>query len=558
MQIQVRIHEAGALRNQRHAFSSRYTLVTELLQNGRRAGATRIDVRYDATSAVLCVEDDGHGLDDFQKLLTLHDSGWGAKTQAEERPFGVGFSKCLYAATRCVVASGRQRVDIDTAAALEKAAFEVTEVSPDQAVAGTRVELHGVDLPELDQRMDELCLGFPLPVHYNGTALRRPLAVRHLEWQASPIGLIHLAGASDGRYAHEHIVFLQGFCVYRPPWCGAAEANIVHLDPTQFMARLPDRDKLIDEDVQRKRIEAEVKACWRRTLEAAKASLPVSDFIGRYYRVMRVWGHLDLLNDLDVLPTEVCHRIASYPIQTQTLAPDHLVPVGQAPTRREIEQGAIPLVAIDPVDDTNGAHWMYARANDCLVIDWIGLHQDHWALRHVRYLQSEAPRVEPVRETHRTTLEGRTFWPAVILCETVEITLGRDRVRVTAEGVCHDRVIYIPDGETSGLPMQQFSSYLVDNDQHLEADCEADQAELAALIHRMRSIDPQKTLDEMLQRLRLGQYPLFHGKTFLVHIGVGGAPGHSIELVEDRCTAARPIAPERVGAVQPELGHGRA
>ena len=33
MKIQVRINEEGALRNQRHAFSSRYTLVTELLQN---------------------------------------------------------------------------------------------------------------------------------------------------------------------------------------------------------------------------------------------------------------------------------------------------------------------------------------------------------------------------------------------------------------------------------------------------------------------------------------------------------------------------------------------
>ena len=329
-------------------------------------------------------------------------------------------------------------------------------------------------------------------------------------------------------------------------------------DPTCALPLFSVRDKLIDEDVQRKRIEAEVKACWRRTLEVARASLPAPDFIGRYYRVMRVWGQLDLLNDLDVLPSEVCHRIARYPIQSQALTPDHLVPVDQPPTRREIEQGTVPLVSIDPVDDDNGAHWMYARANDCLVIDWIGLHEDHWALRHVRYLQTEAAQVEPVRETHRTTLEGRSFWPAVILCEAVQITLGQDRVRITAEGVCHDGVIYIPDGETSGLPMQQFSSYLVDNDQYLEADCEADQAELAALIHRMRSIDPKKTFDDMLQRLRLGQYPLFQGKTFLVRVGLGGAPGHSIELVEDQCSTARTIAPQPVGAGQQELGHGRA
>lgn len=39
MKIQVRINEEGALRNQRHAFSNRFTLVSELLQNARRAGA---------------------------------------------------------------------------------------------------------------------------------------------------------------------------------------------------------------------------------------------------------------------------------------------------------------------------------------------------------------------------------------------------------------------------------------------------------------------------------------------------------------------------------------
>ena len=38
MHIQVRINEEGTLRNQRYAFTDRFTLVTELLQNARRAG----------------------------------------------------------------------------------------------------------------------------------------------------------------------------------------------------------------------------------------------------------------------------------------------------------------------------------------------------------------------------------------------------------------------------------------------------------------------------------------------------------------------------------------
>ena len=69
MKIQVRINEEGALRNQAHAFSNRFTLVSELLQNARRAGATCIEIHHDAAAQVLSVQDDGCGLEDFQQLF---------------------------------------------------------------------------------------------------------------------------------------------------------------------------------------------------------------------------------------------------------------------------------------------------------------------------------------------------------------------------------------------------------------------------------------------------------------------------------------------------------
>ena len=57
MQIQVRINEDGALRNQRYAFTDRFTLVTELLQNARRAGAAHIVVGHDDEKRLLTVDD---------------------------------------------------------------------------------------------------------------------------------------------------------------------------------------------------------------------------------------------------------------------------------------------------------------------------------------------------------------------------------------------------------------------------------------------------------------------------------------------------------------------
>ena len=529
MQIQVRINEEGALSNQRYAFTDRFTLVSELLQNARRAGALHITINYDASTQILVVKDDGGGLDDFQKLLSFHESGWDAAISAEERPFGVGFSKCLYAATRCIVASGHQRVDIDTAAALSKASIDVESIA--QALTGTRIELHGVDLPDLGNRIETLCLGFPVEVLFNGKPLARLFAAANLATMASPMGTVHLTGTRDGKFSYNTFVFLQGFCVMKPNYGSFDEVNVVHLDSRQFMARLPDRDKLIDEDVQKKRIDAELAACWRQTLEVAKTQLLPEQFVAIYYAAMRAWGHWDLLNDLDVLPAELFDEIVDYPIQDD----DHsyVRQVATAPTREAIESGAVTLVSLEWLDDDNAARWMLARAKGFLIFDWIGLSSEHWAWRHVRFLDNETVQVEAVSEQIRVQLEGRWVWPTVILCDSVVLRSAKDVAEITDAGVCHEDVIYIPMGETSGEPVRQASSFIDENDQFMSSDLDADRDALADLIRRLRSVDPVQTLDSLLQELGLGKYPLLRGKTFEVTVGDGIAPGHSVALLAE-------------------------
>jgi hypothetical protein len=531
MQIRVRINEEGALRNQRFAIRNRFTLVSELLQNARRAGATRIEITHDAAAQVLSVRDNGCGLDDFQKLLSFHESGWDAPTQAQERPFGVGFSKCLYAAARCVVASGRQRVDIDTAAALAQAWTEVEQVGEALAVEGTQVELHGVDLPDLKLHVEEMCLGFPAPVWFNGRALQRPFAAEHLATQSSAIGAVQLADAHDGCCSPASMVFLQGFCVLKPSYYFREQVNVVHLDSRQFTAQLPDRDKLIDEDQQRQCIDAELRACWRTTLEAAKAALPPERFVDTYYAAMRVWGHLDLLNDIDLLPAELCKAIVGYPVQEEHRDHEFVELLQATPTRAAVESGAMTVVALEELNNDNAPCWLLARSKGYHVLQWFGLHCDHWVQPLVRRLQDESVHVEAIGEQSRTALQGRWVWPDVVLCQAVRIRVGSDEADIRNEGVCHDGCLYIPAGERSGLPVLQLSSFTDEHEQYLDADRDADCDALADLIRRLRSVDPAQTLDDLLQGLRLGKYPLLHGRTFQLTIGVGGEPGHSVELM---------------------------
>ncbi len=92
--------------------------ITELLQNARRAGATRVDIRLTRLPDVsdgggqssqrfeIELIDDGHGLTDFGQLLSLGFSGWGDDIEAAEDPAGAGFFSL---APRAVTVASRGR-----------------------------------------------------------------------------------------------------------------------------------------------------------------------------------------------------------------------------------------------------------------------------------------------------------------------------------------------------------------------------------------------------------------------------------------------------------------
>ncbi len=530
MQIQVRINEEGALRNQRFAFTDRFTLVSELLQNARRAGATSIAIDHDAEARTLTVRDDGRGIDDFQKLLTFNESGWDEPICDAEHPFGIGFSKCLYAASRCIVRSRGLCADFDTAAALARTPVDVIGLA-DAPTEGTQIELHGVDLPELASRIATLCAGFPVPVCFNGKALERPHSPEHLDLATTTVGGLHLCGTRDGEHSHETLVYLQGFCVLRPIYHRPERVNVLHLDARQFMARLPDRDKLIDEDQQRRRIDAALRAEWRRVLEDAKRSLPSDVFVTRFYPALRGWGHLDLLNDIDVLPAAVFDEICGYPYQEGSGDRDYLRTVAVAPARAAIEAGSIKLCSIESIDENNAGRWMFARATGCALFNLGGLHHEHWVQAYVRWLDDEPVTVEPLGERVRRTLEGRWIWPDVVLCTAVRVGVGSDSVDITDAGVHHDGVLFIPDGEWSGEPVRQVSNFTDENEQFLQSDLDADRDALADLIRRLRSVDPKDTLDSLLRELKLERYPVLHGRQFRLSVGTE-ASGHAVELAD--------------------------
>lgn len=537
MQVKVTVNERGALRNGRFAFTDRFTLVTELLQNGRRAGATQIWVMYDAQAKALTVEDDGSGIADFQKLLTINESGWDEATQQQEHAFGVGFSNVLYAAERCTVQSRGLSMVFSTDAALHQEPIDVVDDSTAHPYR-TRVVLEGVDLPDLDKRMPELVRGFALPVTFNGVLMARPHSENGqadsacLSFTSTPVGLVYLHGRDSGEPANGTYVYLQGFCVHKPSWATHAAVHVVHLDAEQFIARLPDRRVLIDEDEQLRLVHAAQRGLWRSILCEAKCRLSPEQFCDRYWEVARAWHCGDVFDDVPALPKQVCAQITSYPIQASSAAEDYLEEVARPMTRREIEAGEVHLVDLSSPDETNMALWMAARHLGYVIVRTYGLSDQHWVHAHVRHLEEEDVDVTALGAGPTAMFEGRWIDARVQLCERVSIRLsGVSCVEIADEAVWDGQTLFVPQAEASGAGVRQVSNYVDCNDHFVEDYFEADCDALATLIARLRYTDPRDALRSCLGELDLHQLPLVCGRDYLVRIDQRGQI-ESVDLVE--------------------------
>ena len=517
----------------RYAFTNKYTMVKELMQNARRAKASFVAIDYDAKAQTLSVRDDGVGIADWQKLFTVGESGWDTTTVCDEHAFGVGFMKSLYSARRCTVRSRDRMIAFDTSEALQQAAIEVKTVAP---ITQTIVRLEGVALEELERRMDALASAFPIAVIYNGRTLPRPLAVDAMPFAATEIGGVHLAGMEDGKAARTTLLVLQGFVVHGDPRFDR-EGNIVHLDPRRFHARLPDRDVLIDEEEATKQVDGVLKAMWRAQLARAKREMPGEALVTRFFDAAATWGATDLFSDVPFLPGRFFSEIVGYPVQEGYAEARYLQALPGLVRWEQFRSGELRPAVLPETDSLHFAHWMFAKAKGFVVFtrSWI-VAEDHWIWDYVLELDDGHADVEIVGEHVRASLEGQWIAPEVVLCQAYRISLNGEVAELRDEAMyCTGRrggedLILVPDGEVRGAAVEQCSSFL-DEDDHWHSECvEADREALAVLIRRLRATDPTEALRLLIDELKLERYPSLHGHTFTVQVG-SAQSAHEVRLV---------------------------
>lgn len=284
-------------------FTKPHSVLGELLQNGRRAGATLIEIT--ATDEDITVRDNGCGIADPAVLLNIGVSGWDEDTKAADACYGLGFIATLFCCATLEVVSRGQYMHAKTSDLIDCKPVGLTPCDDD---GFTSIKLMGHTLGKVDavtKLLGRIGRGFPIDVHVNGEPLPRDHALDTATWVESPMGWtrpqdvlnnvtgttfylqglpigVHSSQVDDGRYWNR-------------------DTRVVHLRSPIVKGRLPERDCVLDPDEVAKLIHSSRKSLARAKLQEFAAAGRVEELC-KHAGMIAATESFDLLEALWIVP----------------------------------------------------------------------------------------------------------------------------------------------------------------------------------------------------------------------------------------------------------------
>lgn len=555
--ISIQVNEKNLIKNIGQTFSGSSTVISELMQNARRAKATEVRFYTEPESEDLVVIDNGEGVKDFSKLLHVADSGWDEATKLEDKPFGMGFLSCLFAADIVVVESDGKAVTIDTQKAINQEAIVVE--STGNTSPGTKITLKNFKSPKgieklLGENLNILAAGFPINVYWNELEIKRPFAVNVLENLQEVDGvLVSLAQNFFTVIYREHysnhtvFAYLQGLPIYCSNNFGkkipTANDIVLHLVGDDFKPRMPDRDKRIDEDLNAKKFKKIINDVVRKELLKLKASVSSEEMM-KYWYLAKTYHCNDIFNDVPMLPEQVLSIPFATPIQVQDFhgSERNLEECSRNVTQAEIESGEVKLVGYETFDcdEHTGAPWVLGNALGWLNVSE-GLHSGHWARKHISLFNhhhdpdADASELKVIIEPVGAIIaveEMKSGWvhnvSKIIVCDhyIVKTTDGLYSAEISdsaTSGYVNDELcLVVPKGDVyPGYIIEQIADFQGQHDFY-ESDRDEEESHLNTLVTALRGGKPEDTLRQVVLDGCISKYPTLRGKSFVISISETG------------------------------------
>ena len=527
--VKINVNEKALINNLKMAFATGTTWVTELLQNARRAGATKIHIALQPEQKKFTIWDDGQGIEDMQNLFSIAESGWDEPILTEEKPYGMGFLSCLFACEKVQIISRKQQAYVVTKDAL---AFDNIHVEPHHGVEGTFIRMEGVTNMPSSEFLKSVVKGFHVPVYLNesSTPLESIHAVDSMDWAKTEIGLVHIGDLR--RTFHNPAIYLQGLSINAGFHERYIEDNVVvHLDPKKFFGRLPDRASVIDPDKANMTIRSAIIQLYMERVHQVKTRMLAQslgqEFVKQYGTTCMKYCKW-LLNDVPFLPNDVVTGyVTELDINMDSSVTD--LPSNPVPMNT-IEDGTVKLFSGNDgsYDTKNLPHMALIQACDGIIIDPGKLDSAHWVHPYVHHLQGDI-RIALTEEQSTFEIDGRMVWGRKVylgdmLTLSGSFNAGGNPVEIGTtydETVFDNHSFYVPRTSSGYGAVHQASDYLYDGDFCQDAFDEDDDL-FARLVSEARNPDPAALLRRLLLDLGLKRYNSLQEKNFQVTIGKGG------------------------------------
>lgn len=450
--MKLQVNQSNLLANIATVFTDKTKVVTELVQNARRAGASKVFLDYELsddkkTVVSITIRDNGFGIKDFTKLFTLAESGWDAAVQSTERPYGMGFYATLTCARTVTIQSNGQQMVVDSAQALSGA--DIGEACEVDFFGGTKIELAGVDINThfFTSFLHGAFLYSSIEIFINGKPVRRSLALCNMPTDKvfdTPFGRLVV----EQWFVSATCVIVQemhvGSFKASSDW---SEPNVLFANTT-IKARMPDRDSILNKE----QVEAEfiswLSGFYREKLLSIRTEMSNDVlFVERYFEEVLTYCP-QMLNEIDYLP-DSAFRPACFPTYAGMQNDDS----GKMTTgilRSSLARGE-GFIAREAADLGNSehvmAHFLYHSDASILTSNAsINLPSDHWVHPFIQDLSEADFAVKVTTDAAPITIETKNVFRFTLLpCSSFVLTHTPSGKSVSVEAGS----IYIGDSEST-------------------------------------------------------------------------------------------------------------
>ncbi|MCY4405768.1 MAG: hypothetical protein OXC15_05335 [Rhodospirillaceae bacterium] len=205
--IRARIHESAVKRVTRIYAATAAEILAEVLQNSRRAGATRVRIAVAATAAttgdtplIVTVADNGMGIADPAVLLSFGENGWDDATVRREDAAGFGFASL--ARRNCAVSSRPRspnaqmspgwRVELEPAHFLGEKDAEINTNAEAPFPHGTAISFQATEsIAAIRNAAENAARHYPLPVVFEDRTEDDAAMPEELPRRAFLDGVVH-------------------------------------------------------------------------------------------------------------------------------------------------------------------------------------------------------------------------------------------------------------------------------------------------------------------------------------------------------------------------------